>query len=91
MINQLDKIKCGYLECKKDNFSDIVAHAKDSHVDNPISLGKRKLDPVNQFRRITVVYKSINDLPEHTTSDVRLFADDSLLYRHIRNDEDAAA
>jgi hypothetical protein len=33
----------------------------------------------------------INDLPEHTTSDVRLFADDCLLYRHIRNDEDAAA
>ena len=33
----------------------------------------------------------INDLPENTTSDVRLFADDCLLYRHIRNDEDAAA
>jgi hypothetical protein len=32
-----------------------------------------------------------NDLPEHTTSDVRLFADDCLLYRHIRNDEDVAA
>jgi hypothetical protein len=25
----------------------------------------------------------INDLPEHTTSDVRLFADECLLYRHI--------
>ena len=33
----------------------------------------------------------INDLPEHTTSDVQLFADDCLLYRHIRIDEDAAA
>jgi hypothetical protein len=33
----------------------------------------------------------INDLPEHTTSDVRLFADDCLLYRQIRNDEDATA
>jgi hypothetical protein len=51
MINQLEKIKCGYFECKKDNFRDIVAHAKDSHVDNPISLGRRKLDSVNQFKR----------------------------------------
>jgi hypothetical protein len=33
----------------------------------------------------------INDLPEHITSDVRLFADDCLLYRHIQNYEDAAA
>jgi hypothetical protein len=33
----------------------------------------------------------INDLPEHTTSHVRLFADDCLLCRHIRNDEDATA
>ena len=33
----------------------------------------------------------INNLPEHTISDVRLFADDCLLYRHIRNDEDAEA
>ena len=56
MINQLEKNKCGYFECKKHDFSDIVAHAKDSHVDNPISLGKRKLDSVNQFKRITVVY-----------------------------------
>ena len=59
MINQLEKIKCSYFECKKDDFSDIVAHAKDSHVDNPISLGKRNLDSVKQFKRITVVYKSI--------------------------------
>ena len=58
MINQLEKIKCGYFECKKDNFSDIVAHAKDSHVDNPISLGRRKLDSVNQFKRTTYVNPS---------------------------------
>jgi hypothetical protein len=58
MINQLEKIKCGYFECKKDNFSDIIAHAKDSHVDNPISHGKRKLDSVNQFKRPTYVNPS---------------------------------
>lgn len=51
--------KCGYFECKKDKFSDIVARANGRHVDNPISLGKRKLDSVNQFNRITVVYKSV--------------------------------
>ena len=33
----------------------------------------------------------INDLPEYTTSDVRLFADDALMYRHIRSKEDATA
>ena len=31
----------------------------------------------------------INDLPESTSSDTRLVADDALLYRHIGNDEDA--
>ena len=31
----------------------------------------------------------INDMPSHTESDVRLFADDSLLYREIRNTNDS--
>ena len=31
----------------------------------------------------------INDLPESTSSDTRLFADDALLYRLIGNDVDA--
>jgi hypothetical protein len=31
----------------------------------------------------------INDMPSHTESDVRLFADDSLLYREIRNINDS--
>ena len=31
----------------------------------------------------------INDLPESTSSDTRLFADDALIYRHIKSDEDA--
>ena len=31
----------------------------------------------------------INDLPESTSSDTRLFADDVLIYRHIKSDEDA--
>ena len=31
----------------------------------------------------------INDLPESTSSETRLFADDGLLYRHIRSPEDA--
>ena len=30
----------------------------------------------------------INDMPECTSSDIRLFADDSLMYRVIRNDSD---
>ena len=33
----------------------------------------------------------INDLPGCTSSDTRLFADDSLLYRHIRSNTDAEA
>lgn len=33
----------------------------------------------------------INDLPECTSSDTRLFADDGLLYRQIRSDKDAEA
>ena len=32
----------------------------------------------------------INDMPDCTSSDVRLFADDSLVYRKIRNPDDAA-
>ena len=32
----------------------------------------------------------INDMPECTSSDIRLFADDSLMYRVIRNDNDRA-
>ena len=31
----------------------------------------------------------INDMPSHTESDVRLIADDSLLYREIRNTNDS--
>lgn len=31
----------------------------------------------------------INDMPSHTEYDVRLFADDSLLYREIRNTNDS--
>ena len=30
----------------------------------------------------------VNDMPECTSSDIRLFADDSLVYRVIRNDSD---
>ena len=30
----------------------------------------------------------INDLPQHVTSEVRLFADDCLLYRAVRTPED---
>jgi hypothetical protein len=30
-----------------------------------------------------------NDMPSHTEYDVRLFADDSLLYREIRNTNDS--
>ena len=33
----------------------------------------------------------IHELPGYTTSDVRLSADDVLMYRHIRSEEDAAA
>ena len=33
----------------------------------------------------------INDLPECVTSEVRLFADDTILYREIRNPQDAQA
>ena len=33
----------------------------------------------------------INDLPDYTTSDVQLFADDALMYRQICNEEDATA
>jgi hypothetical protein len=32
----------------------------------------------------------VNDLPDCTTSDARLFADDCLVYRKIRNQQDAA-
>ena len=32
----------------------------------------------------------INDLLEYTSSDVRLFADDALMYRHLRSKEDSA-
>ena len=32
----------------------------------------------------------INDLPKSTSSDIRLFADDALIYRHIKSDEDAS-
>ena len=31
----------------------------------------------------------INDLPESTSSDTRLFVDDALIYRHIKRNEDA--
>ena len=31
----------------------------------------------------------INNLPDATSSDTRLFADDALIYRHIKSDEDA--
>ena len=33
----------------------------------------------------------INDLPDYTNSDVRLFADDALMYIHIRSGKDASA
>ena len=29
----------------------------------------------------------INDLPEPTSPDTRLFADDAIIYRHIKSDE----
>ena len=31
----------------------------------------------------------INDMPESTLSDTKLFADDALIYRHIKSNEDA--
>jgi len=49
-----------------------------------------KLMPKGTVNGVLYLLRFFNDLPECTTSVTRLFADDGMLFKHIKSDKDAA-
>ena len=59
---------------------------------NGITSSKLSVDPVVPQGTVlgpTLFLLFINDLPEHVSCNVRLFADDCLLYRSVNNQSDS--